>query len=114
VVLAVAERRDDNSPAALDCSEGTFDNSPAFQCRVDRKTMTSPGGTTGVFKMKSLAMVEPMRHPFSRPCGTRAGAGEYPALKRRAIIRLSRWDERGRTGRTFRMPQGQRGAWLAQ
>jgi hypothetical protein len=48
--LAVAGRRDDNSPAALDCSKGTFDNSPAFQCRVDRKTMTSPGGTTDVSK----------------------------------------------------------------
>jgi hypothetical protein len=33
---------------------------------------------------------------FSRPCGTRAGADEYPALKRRAIVGLSRWDERGR------------------
>ena len=42
--------------------------------------ITSPAGTT----------------EFSHPCGTRADAGEYPALKRRAIIGLSRWDERGR------------------
>jgi hypothetical protein len=42
--------------------------------------------------MKSRAMVEPMRHPFSRPNGTCAGADEDPALKRRAIIGLSRWD----------------------
>jgi hypothetical protein len=46
-------------------------------------------------------MVETMRRPFSRPCGTRGGAGEYPALKRRAIIALSRWDERGRGARTM-------------
>jgi hypothetical protein len=90
--LAVAERRDDNSPAfqcrgkfgianvpqgrlktpyrirgpvfveinfsrtdeifakAFDCSEGTFENSPAFQCRVGHETMISPEGTTEVFK----------------------------------------------------------------
>jgi hypothetical protein len=52
----VAERRDDNSPA--------------FQCRDQSANIPSPGGTTDVFKMKSRTMVEPMRHPFSRPGGT--------------------------------------------
>ena len=33
---------------------------------------------------------------FSRPGGTHAGAGGYPALKRRANVGLSRWDEGGR------------------
>ena len=110
MVLAVAERRDDNSPAALDCSEGTFDNSPAFQCRVQSAKHHKSRRDDRVFKMKSRAMVEPMRHPFSRPGGTHAGAGEYPALKRRAIIGLSRWDRARADGRAFRMPQGQRGA----
>ncbi|MGB7747796.1 MAG: hypothetical protein WBN75_10970 [Verrucomicrobiia bacterium] len=30
---------------------------------------------------------------FSRPGGTHAGGDDDPALKRRAIIGLSRWDE---------------------
>jgi hypothetical protein len=46
-----------------------------------------------------------MCRPVSRPCGTCAGADEYPALKRRAIVGLSRWDERGRTGRALRNSQ---------
>ena len=46
--------------------------------------------------MKSLATAETMRHAFSRPGGTLAGAGENPALKRRAIVALSRRDEAGR------------------
>jgi hypothetical protein len=37
-----------------------------------------------------------MCHAFSRPGGTLAGAGDDPALKRRAIVGLSRWDEGGR------------------
>jgi hypothetical protein len=43
--------------------------------------------------MKSLAMAETMRHAFSRPGGTLADADDDPALKRRAIVALSRWDE---------------------
>ena len=41
-----------------------------------------------------------MRHAFSRPGGTLTGAGENPALKRRAIVALSRWDEAGATPKT--------------
>jgi hypothetical protein len=41
-------------------------------------------------------MAEAAGHAFSRPGGTLAGAGENPALKRRAIVALSRWDEAGR------------------
>ena len=41
-------------------------------------------------------MAETEGHAFSRPGGTRAGAGDDPALKRRAIVTLSRWDEGGR------------------
>ena len=84
--LAVAERRDDNSPA--------------FQCRVGREINTSPGGTKEVCGMKWRNMVGTLWRPFCRPCGTRAGANDDPALKRRAIVGLSRWDERGRTGRS--------------
>ncbi len=32
---------------------------------------------------------------FSRPDGTHAGADDDPAMNRRAIAGLSRWDERG-------------------
>jgi hypothetical protein len=32
---------------------------------------------------------------FSRPCGTYADAGNDPALKRRAIVGLSSWDDHG-------------------
>jgi hypothetical protein len=62
-------------------------------------------------------MAETEGHAFSRPGGTRAGADDNPALKRRAIVALSRWDKGGRDaengnrdGRAphFRMPQGQR------
>src|ERR1035437_8878999 len=42
-----------------------------------------------------------MRWAFSRPGGTLAGADDDPALKRRAIVGLSRWDEDGRRARTM-------------
>ncbi len=74
---------------ALPVAERRGDNSPAFQCRVQSTKIASPGGTTGMFKMMTP---EIMCHPFSRPCGTRAGDGRYPALKRRAIAGLSLWD----------------------
>jgi hypothetical protein len=65
------------------------------------------------FSNEMMDNAEIIRHPFSRPCGTCAGADGYPALKRRAIIGLSPWDGRKAGGRTFGMPQGQWGAWLA-
>jgi hypothetical protein len=77
-----------------------IDNSPAFQCRVQSANDPSPAGTTDVCKSKSLAMAETEGHAFSRPGGTRAGAGENPALKRRAIVALSRRDEAGATAKT--------------
>jgi len=78
-----------NRDIALPVAERRGDNSPAFQCRVQSTKVASPGGTTGMFKMMTP---EIMCHPFSRPCGTRAGDGRYPALKRRAIAGLSLWD----------------------
>ena len=45
-------------------------------------------------------MAETEGRPFSRPGGTRAGAGDNPALKRRAIVALSRRDEAGATPKT--------------
>jgi len=71
--LAVAERRDDNSPA--------------FQCR----------GKFGIAKVPQGRLKTPyrIRRPvfvemnFSRPGGTHAGGGDDPALKRRAIVGLS-------------------------
>jgi len=84
--LAVAARR--------------IDNSPAFQCRVQSANDPSPAGTTDVCQSKSLAMAETEGHAFSRPGGTRAGAGDNPALKRRAIIAMSLRDEAGATPKT--------------
>jgi len=34
---------------------------------------------------------------FSRPCGTHSSDAGDPALKRRAIVGLSRWDEQRRS-----------------
>jgi hypothetical protein len=68
--LAVAERHDDNRPA--------------FQCRVGGENIPSPGGTAEVCRMKWKDMAGTS---FCRPGGTCAGADEYPALKRRAIVR---------------------------
>jgi hypothetical protein len=45
-------------------------------------------------------MAETEGHAFSRPGGTRAGAGDNPALKRRAIVALSLRDEAGATPET--------------
>jgi hypothetical protein len=45
-------------------------------------------------------MAETEGHAFSRPGGTRAGAGDNPALKRRAIVALSLRDEAGATPKT--------------
>jgi hypothetical protein len=71
--LAVAERRDDNSPA--------------FQCR----------DKFGIAKVPQGRLKPPhgIRRPvfvemnFSRPGGTHAGANDDPALKRRTIVGLS-------------------------
>ena len=67
-----------------------------FNAGFNRQMISSPSGMTDVCRSKSLATAETMRHVFSRPGGTLAGAGENPALKRRAIVGLSRWDEDGR------------------
>ncbi len=67
-----------------------------FNAGFNPQIIPSPAGTTGVFKMKSLSNAETMRRAFSRPGGTLAGAGDDPALKRRAIVGMSRWDEAGR------------------
>jgi hypothetical protein len=45
-----------------------------------------------------------MRRPFSRPCGTFPSDASTPALKRRAIIRLSRWDWNGFGSRNIPVP----------
>jgi hypothetical protein len=79
--LAVAERHDDNSPA--------------FQCRDKSAKILSPTGT--VEKPYGERRPEFVEVRFSRPCGTCFFDADDPALKRRAIIGLSRWDERRRT-----------------
>jgi hypothetical protein len=67
-----------------------------FNAGFNRQMISNPAGTTGFSQMQSLATAETMRRAFSRPGGTLAGAGENLALKRRAIVGMSRWDERGR------------------
>ena len=69
-----------------ECRGATDDNSPAFQCRVGREMVASPAGTT----------------EFSRSCGTYGHVQTPPALKRRPIVGLSRWD--GRLRRTKPRP----------
>jgi len=63
-------------------SEGTIENSPAFQCRVLRPNASSPEGTA-----------ETAEANFRRPSGTRDAFPCSPALKRRAIVVSSRWDD---------------------
>jgi hypothetical protein len=87
---------DERGKGRLVVAARRIDNSPAFQCRVQSANDPSPAGTTDVCQSKSLAMAETEGHAFSRPGGTLAGAGDDPALKRRAIVGLSRWDEGGR------------------
>src|ERR1041384_4724022 len=61
------------------CSEGTFENSPAFQCRVRVVRNRVPKG-----RLKNEATPA-----FSRPFGTQDWAVIFPTLKRRAILGLS-------------------------
>jgi len=65
--------------------KATNDNSPAFQCRVKSANVPSPAGTTGNTVPKISISVQPSRWDLW-PCAS------TPALKRRAIIGLSRWD----------------------
>ena len=76
-----------------------------FNAGFNPQSIPSPGGTTGFSKMKScakcgddLSFVQPSRWDWW-PCAS------TPALKRRAIVGLSRWDERGRTCRALRNSQ---------
>jgi len=41
-----------------------------------------------------------MEMNFSLPCGTHSSVACDPALKRRAIFRLSRWDQAGGESKT--------------
>src|ERR1051325_1734759 len=66
-----------------DCSEGTFENSPAFQCRVRVAGNRVPKG-----RLKNQTA-----RPFRRPFGTRAWVAAIPALKRRAIFTMSLRDD---------------------
>jgi len=76
--LAVAERRDDNSPA--------------FQCRDKFGIAKVPQGRLKKTPQRRRRPVF-VEMNFSRPGGTHAGGDDDPALKRRAIVGLSRWDE---------------------
>jgi hypothetical protein len=49
---------DERGKGRLVVAARRIDNSPAFQCRVQSANDPSPAGTTGVFKMKSLAIAE--------------------------------------------------------
>jgi hypothetical protein len=62
------------------CSEGTIENSPAFQCRDRLEERRVPQG-----RLKRNAI-------FSRPCGTRLQYRQTPAFKRRAIFKMSLQD----------------------
>jgi hypothetical protein len=66
------------------CPEGTIENSPAFQRWVEREKIASPEGT---------AEVQSHTPSFSRPFGTCVPRGIFPALKRRAILKMSLRDK---------------------
>ena len=86
------------------CPEGTNENSPAFQRRVSEpKRNESRQGRQKVFRSWHvffrryraptcwLAVVPAMNRSaiIGRPFGTRGRAGGFPALKRRAILKMS-------------------------
>jgi hypothetical protein len=77
-------------------SEGTSDNSPAFQRREWFGIAKVPQGRLK-FAKRTTGLANTTRRLVSRPCGTYADADNDPALKRRAIFRLSRWDEQKRS-----------------
>jgi len=64
--------------------EGTGENSPAFQRWVARQSDASPEGTADVQSNTYLSTV---------PSGLVCPAGYFPALKRRAILKLSLRDK---------------------
>ena len=65
-----------NGFAAGSCSAGTFENSPAFQCRVEFFKRLSPEGTVE----ESQAIAQSSLRDSFRP-------NRVPALKRRAIFK---------------------------
>jgi len=64
----------------LGCPEGTSESSPAFQRWVGRQKVASPEGT---------AEVQSHSHSSVVPSGLVCRAGCFPALKRRAILKMS-------------------------
>jgi hypothetical protein len=67
-----------------------------FNAGFNPQTFQVPQGRP-TFSNETMAMTETVCRPVSRPCGTYAGADNDPALKRRAIFGLSRWDEQKRS-----------------
>ncbi len=79
------------SSTLLWCREGTIENSPAFQRWVGRRKAASPEGT---FEVQSHIP------SFSSPFGTYVPCPMFPALKRRAILKVSLRDQ----GTTWPLP----------
>ena len=67
-------------------STGTVENSPAFQRRVKSEYVPSPAGTVGLSAIKN-GNRKTMRHPVSRPGGTR-GRGRHPGVKTPGYCRV--------------------------
>src|SRR5208283_2495928 len=86
-----------NGARAFGSSEGTSDNSPAFQCLVKSVNISSPAGTTEICKTNQW---HGGNHASSGQSSGQSSRWDScwwhdgPALKRRAIFGLSRWDER--------------------
>ena len=83
--MTTARMRKTGTMSALPVAKRRDDNSPAFQCRVQSANVPSPAGTAGNTVPKIRVSVQPPRWGLW-PCASN------PALKRRAIIGLSRWD----------------------
>ena len=63
-----------------------------FNAGLTAKPLQVPQGRPKFSKCTDGRRPNP-RRPFSHPVGTRADADDDPALKRRAIVGLPRWDE---------------------
>ena len=79
-------------------STGQPDISPPFRRRVIVGISTSPAGTAVRTPQCSDHFLPFHPANLCRPSGTCIDFTTNPALKCRAIVGLSRWDERGRTG----------------
>jgi hypothetical protein len=84
---------------------GPPENSPAFQCREIADCGPRPAGTAESGTRTELPPRNPLAAGSAVPAGLGAIANQIPALKCRAIVRMSRWDKDGARSRPQKIQQ---------